>query len=481
MIKFRPILLTIGALLCALAAAMLIPAAVDASMGNANWLVFFTSALITFFFGGMLVLTNWSDDRFRFGIREGFLLTTTSWLTLSLFASIPFIGLGLSVADAVFEAMSGLTTTVATVLTKLESLPRGILLWRALLQAIGGIGVIVMALVVLPFLRVGGMQLFQTESSERSEKVLPRAAEIVTATVGIYLALMLACMTLFLIFGMTPFDAVCHAMSTVSTGGFSTHDESFGFFPSAALHWTAIGFMLVGGLPFVLLIQALRGQPLALWRDAQVRGFLALLMLVTLIMTLWLLANREIEFEEALRLSAFNVVSIGTTAGFATSDYTAWGPFAVGVFFVLMFIGGCSGSTTGGIKIYRLQVAGIMTRSHLLHLMSPNRIVSLAYNNRRLPDDVPFSVIAFLAIYLATIGLFTVILAAMGLDLVTSLSSALAAVSNVGPGLGPIVGPASTFAGLPDAAKIVLAVAMLLGRLELFTVLVVLRPEFWRS
>lgn len=481
MIKIRPIVFTLGVVLCAIAAAMLLPAIVDLLDGRASWQVFAGSSAFTMFIGGLMLLVAYDDRPMNPGLKEGFVLTTSAWLLVAAFAAIPFVGLGLHFSDAFFESMSGLTTTGATVLIKLDDLPRGILLWRALLQGLGGIGIIVTALIVLPFLRVGGMQLFQTESTDRSEKVLPRAIELVTATASIYLGLIMACMTLYMAFGMSPFDAICHALTTVSTAGFSTHDQSFGFFPSAALQWTCIVFMILGALPFVVMIRMLRGETTALWHDQQVRGFLTFLFLVCLGATLWLANTRDISFFAAATSATFNVTSIATTTGFSTEDYTTWGSSAFGLFFLLMFVGGCSGSTCGGIKIYRFQVAGMLTRSHFLHLMSPNRVVTLTYNQRRLADDVPFSVVAFLAIYMATVGFFTVVLTAIGLDLVTALSAATSAVGNVGPGLGDIIGPAGNYSGLPDSAKWVLSAAMLLGRLELFTVLVLLRPEFWRN
>jgi trk system potassium uptake protein TrkH len=285
-----------------------------------------------------------------------------------------------------------------------------------------------------------------------------------------------------MMFGMSPFDAICHALTTVATAGFSTHDQSFGFFPSPWLQWICIAFMVLGSLPFVVFIRMVRGEPAALWRDEQVRGFCLFLLLVGLGTTFWLNSIRsDVTFLDAMRIATFNVTSIVTTTGYATEDYSAWGTTAMGLFFLLMFIGGCSGSTSGGIKIYRFQVARMLTRSHFLHLMSPNRVVTLIYNRRRLPADVPFSVVAFLAIYMTTVGVFTMILAAIGLDLVTSLSAAAASVGNVGPGLGDIVGPSGNYSSLPETAKWVLSFAMLLGRLELFTVLVLLRPEFWRT
>lgn len=479
-VQIRPIILTAGVVLCVIATTMVLPAIVDLADGHPGWKVFLTSATLTFFIGGLMLFAALDDSTPTLGVKEGFVLTTMTWVLVAAFSAIPFVGMGLGVPDAFFEAMSGLTTTGSTVLVGLDNLPRGILLWRAILQGVGGIGIVVTAIIVLPFLRVGGMQLFQTESSDRSEKVLPRALELVSATAAVYVALLLACMTLYVSFGMTLFDAICHALATVSTGGFSTHDASFGFFKSAPAQWTCIVFMILGASPFVLMIRCARGEPLALWRDAQVRGFLGFLFAISFVLAIWLVATRGLPLHEAALLATFNVTSIVTTTGFASDDYTKWGTFPIGLFFLLTFIGATSGSTSGGIKIYRLQVAGVLTRSHFLHLMSPRRVVTLSYNGRRLPDDVPFSVIAFLAIYLTTVGLFTVLLTAMGLDLVTALSAAATAVGNVGPGLGDTIGPAGNFSALPAGAKWVLSFAMLLGRLELFTVLVLLRPEFWR-
>lgn len=459
---------------------MALPAIVDAADGNDHWRVFFASAVFTVFMGGLMLLSSMSHQPFKVGIKEGFVLTTFSWVTIAAFAAIPFIGVGLSYTDAFHESMSGLTTTGSTVIVGLDQLPRGLLLWRALLQGIGGFGIVVTAIIILPFLRVGGMQLFQAERPDRSEKILPRAGELVTAAAGIYAALLIACTTVYRILGMTFFDAVCHALTTVATAGFSTHDESFAFFASPSLEVAAIVFMILGALPFVMFIRVTNGDLKAPWRDAQVRGLVLFIMAVSLLMAVWLMSTRDIAFLDAIRLTAFNVTSIVTTTGFASTDYTAWGTFSFGMFFLLMFVGGCSGSTAGGIKIYRLQVAGMLTRGYLQQLISPNRVVTLVYNGRRLPEDVPFSVIAFLAVYMATIGVFTVVLAALGLDFVTALSASASAISTIGPALGDTVGPSGSFSTLPSAAKWVLSVAMLLGRLELFTVLVLFRPEFWR-
>lgn len=473
--------MTLGLILCTIAATMILPAIVDLADGHQAWSVFFTSSIITFFVGGLLLLSGYSNEPMQLGIKEGFVLTTITWVCVAAFAAMPFVGMGLPYTDAFFEAMSGLTTTGSTVLIKLDDLPHGVLLWRSLLQGLGGLGIVVTALIMLPFLRVGGMQLFQTESSDRSEKVLPRALALITATAAIYAVLMVLCIAAYMAFGMDPFDAICHALTTVSTAGFSTHDKSFGFFASPTLEWICILFMILGALPFVTFIQMLRGEPSALWKDTQVRGFTFFLLIMCTLVAFWLMTAQNKSFEEAIRLAAFNVTSIITTTGFSSDDYAGWGAFAVGLFFILMFVGGCSGSTSGGIKLYRLQVAEMLSRSHFLHLISPNRVITMTYNGRRLPADVPFSVVAFLAIYMSTVGFFTVLLSALGLDLITSLSASASALGNVGPGLGNNIGPSGNYSNLPATAKWVLSFAMLLGRLELFTVLVLLRPEFWRS
>lgn len=477
--RFRRILLTLGITLCALAALMLLPALVDLVDSNEDWQVFLVSSILTFFLGGLLVFSGIDLESDEIELKEGFILTTLSWVVTAAFSALPFVGLGLGYSDAYFEAMSGLTTTGSTVLSGLDKLPRGILLWRSLLQGLGGIGIVVTAIVMLPFLRVGGMQLFHTESSDRSEKVLPRSAQLIGAIVQIYVGLIALCALSYSVLGMTGFDAVCHALTTVSTGGFSTHDASFSFFSSPALQWTAILFMVLGALPFVAMIKVAGGHSAEFWRDAQVRGFVGFLAGVSVVLAIWLVETRGIDFADALLLASFNVVSITTTTGFANVDYMQWGAFAIVLIFLLTFVGGCAGSTAGGIKIYRFQVTGLLIKGHFLSLMTPHRVSPLRYNGRRLPDDVPFSVIAFLAIYMATVAFFTLLLAGLGIDLITSLTAAATAVSNVGPGLGDTIGPVGNFAPLPIAAKWALSAAMLLGRLELFTVLVLMRPEFW--
>ncbi len=481
MIELRPIAYVIGLLLSLLASAMLLPVAMDLYDANDDWRTFLGAAMLTFFFGGILLAVSHEGGKVDINVRQAFILTVGSWIALPAFAATPFIGLGLSYTDAFFESMSGMTTTGATVLTQLDGLPRGVLLWRSILQWIGGVGIVLMAIILLPFLRVGGMQLFQKENSAQTEKIVSRSFELILFISWIYFGLTALCAAVYASLGMSAFDAICHAMTTVSTAGFSTHDDSMAYFNSPAIEWTAVIFMLSGSLPFVLYIQFLRGDFGAFRRDPQALVFLQFVVFVGVTMALWLAHEQNRNFLDSLRAAIFHVVSIMTGTGYAAEDYGSWGVGALGFFLMLTFIGGCAGSTTGGIKIYRFQVGWLIGRTHLINLVSPNRVVVPTFNGRRLPADVPFSVLAFLAIYLASVGLITLALTSIGLDFVTAISSSATAISNVGPGLGPIVGPSGTFATLPASAKWILSFAMMLGRLELFTVIVVLWPGFWRN
>jgi trk system potassium uptake protein TrkH len=481
-LDFRPILFILGILLTTLSIAMVLPALVDVAAGNLDWQVFLASAGLTLFIGVSLILTTRGGEM-RIGIREAFVLTTTSWLGLTVFAALPFVfaGLNLSFADAFFEAMSGITTTGSTVIIGLDSAPPGILLWRALRQWLGGIGIIVTAVAVLPMLQVGGMQIFRMESSDTSDKVLPRAAQTSTAIGSIYLILTLVCALGYWTAGMPGFDAVAHAMTTIATGGFSTSDNSIGVFDNAAIDTIAIVFMIVGSLPFVLYVQAARGRPGGLWRDSQVRWFLAIVVVLMVIVSLVLHLSQDFAFGDAVRKAAFNGVSIITGTGYATAAFDNWGTFALILFFVIMFIGGCAGSTTCGIKIFRFQVLYAIATMQMKRLLQPHGVFIPHYNRNPVTEEVALSVLGFVFFYILVFVLLSLGLSLLGLDFLTSISGAATAISNVGPGLGPTIGPMGTFADLPDAAKWMLSAGMLLGRLELFTVLIILMPAFWRS
>ncbi len=479
MISLRPVLNVLGFLYVGLATAMLIPAIVDVAQKNADWQAFVFSALLTGMIGMLLSIAVGGSLREGLDTRQTFILTTLSWATLPAFGALPFLWLGIGYADAVFEAVSGFTTTGSTVLTGLDGLPPGLLVWRSMLQWMGGVGIIVMAIVLLPFLRIGGMQLFQSESSDRSEKIVSRSVELIRLIGLAYLFLTVLCIAAYLATGMELFDAFNHALTTIATGGYSTHDESFGYFKNPASGWVAVVFMIIGALPFVLLIQALRGHPLQLWRDPQVRALLGFLALVSLTLTVYLGINMRFPFEEALLRATFNVVSIVTGTGYALGDFSQWGAPVVGITLLLMFVGGCTGSTTGGIKIFRFLVFFGTVRAHLRRMVRPHRIMSEEYAGTRLTPELSFSVLAFLVVYMGTVGIITVALSFFDLDLVTAISAAATSVGNVGPGLGPVIGPAGHFAPLPDGAKWLLSFAMLVGRLELFTVFVLLDPDFW--
>lgn len=480
MVEFKPIVRIIGLLLVALAAMMLIPAAVDVAQGSPDWQAFVTSAAATLFAGGLCVLGNRENLPLQLDIRQAFLLTTLAWIVVPTFAALPLVSIGHGYTNAFFETMSGLTTTGSTVLVGLDQLPPGVLLWRSLLQWIGGVGIIVMAIVLLPFLRIGGMQLFRTESSEQSDKIVPRAFHLVAGIGAIYVGLTILCAVLYGLVEMSPFDAINHAMTTIATGGYSTHDASFGHFTRPVTHWLGTLFMLAGGLPFLAYLRFVRGDRRALVDDPQVRALVVFFVLLIGATGTWLALTKDMAIEAAFRLAAFNIVSVVTTTGYASTDYTLWGPGAVALFFVIMFLGSCAGSTSGGIKVYRHLIIWQLIQAKLKRLTSQHQVVPLRYGGRRIPEDVPSAVLAFIAALLGMTGLFTIALGFLGLDLITALSASATAIANVGPGLGPIIGPAGNFASLPNAAKWLLCLAMLLGRLEIFTVLLLLTPGFWR-
>ncbi|TCT13208.1 trk system potassium uptake protein TrkH [Tepidamorphus gemmatus] len=481
MLDFRPIFLVMGVFLATLGCAMLVPALVDIAHDNDDWIVFVAAGLITVFIGVTMWVTCRGADA-RLGLREAFVLTTSVWIVAAAFGALPFAWsrLDLSHADAFFEAMSGLTTTGSTVIVGLDHAPPGILFWRALLQWIGGLGIVVMAVAVLPMLQVGGMQLFRAEAFDTPDKILPRATQISGSLTGIYIALTAACAIAYGLAGMNLLDAIMHAMTTVATGGFSSKDASIGYFASPAIEWISVGFMIAGSLPFLLYVRAVQGHPLAMIRDEQVRAFFAILL--TLAVLAWLSEGQQMDYPSATRFreALFNMTSIMTGTGYASVDYGLWGPLAAGLFLTATFIGGCSGSTSCGIKVFRVVVLFENIRQHARRITYPSGVFVKRYNGRPLTDNVSAAVLSFLFLFLACFVVLSVALSLIGLDTITAVSGAATAISNVGPGLGPIIGPAGTFAPLPDAAKWLLAAGMLVGRLEVFTVLILFVPAFWR-
>jgi trk system potassium uptake protein TrkH len=481
-IDLRPILVAIGTLLIILAFFMAPPMVADMAAGHPDWQVFMGAGAVTLFVGVTLVLMNQGYANAALTGRQAFLLTTAVWIVVGFFAALPlaFSELNLTFADAVFESVSGITTTGSTVIVGLDVAPPGILLWRAILHWLGGIGFIVMGVAILPMLRVGGMQLVRTESSDLSEKILPRAAQVASAIGLIYLGLTVVCAALYFVAGMTIFDATAHAMATLSTGGYSTRDASIGAFSSPLIEAVAIVFMIVGSLPFVVYIQATNGQLRPLVADAQVRWFFGITIVFILAITVWVVIVEGITPHEALRHVTFNVVSLISTTGFASTDYALWGTFPVTALFFLMCIGGCTGSTSGGIKIFRFTVLHAIAKNQIARLIRPHGVFVPTFNGRPVSEAAAIAVMAYVFMFGLSFSTFALLLSMLGLDHLTAMSAAVTALANVGPGLGEIVGPAGNFSTLPDSAKWLLSAAMLLGRLELFTVLVLFTSSFWR-
>lgn len=482
MIDLRPVGHVIGLLVAVLGVAMVLPMMIDIAEGRGHWRVFLQSALFTGLSGGLIALACANGVKEGLSIQQTFILTTGVWIALPLFGAIPFM-LGATEArfvDAFFEAMSGLTTTGSTVFTGLESLPKGILLWRGILQWLGGIGIIVVAMVFLPELRVGGMQIFKSESFDTMGKILPRATQIASQISSIYLGLTMMCAMCYLALGMDAFDATVHALTTVSTGGFANYDASFGTF-SGLPEYIAVIFMVLAALPFVRYVQLLNGQSQPLWRDSQVRVFLATLFGFVFLMTFAVQQAFQTSTEQSFRESLFNVTSIMTGTGYSSTDYMLWGPFMVSVFFFLGLIGGCAGSTTCSIKIFRFQLLFASIKMQLGKIRSPNGVFVVRYEKRAVDEEVLGSVMSFFMFFVLTLGLLAVALSLTGLDFITSLSGAATALSNVGPGLGDEIGPSGSFAGLNDTAKWLLSLGMLLGRLELLAVYAMLTVSFWRD
>lgn len=482
MLDLRPVGYVIGLLVAVLGAVMLVPMLVDLSEGQGEWPVFAQSAVVTMLTGGLIALACKNGVQAGLTLQQTFLLTTGVWVALPIFGALPLI-LGapqLRVVDAVFEAMSGLTTTGSTVMSGLENQPSGILLWRGILQWLGGVGIIVVAMVFLPTLRVGGMQIFKSEAFDTFGKILPRATEIASRISVIYLGLTMACVLAYMGAGMTPFDATVHAMTTLATGGFANTDASFGAY-SAQAEYVAVCFMLLAALPFVRFVQLSAGQASPLFRDTQIRAFFGTAAALVLALSLWQLSLSDTITEEAFRKIMFNTVSLLTGTGYASTDYMHWGTFPIALLFFTGLIGGCAGSTACSIKIFRYQLLFISIRAQIHKIRSPNGVFALRYDGRPIGADILNSVIAFFVFFVVTMGLVSVALGLTGLDFMTSVSGAATALANIGPGLGDTIGPAGNFASLNDTAKWLLTVTMLIGRLELLAVYAILTPQFWRN
>jgi trk system potassium uptake protein len=482
LISFSAMRFLLGPILMGLAFLMLVPCAVALYYGSPDLRAFLLSEAATAGTAAVLIITG-RRKIMHLRLRDMFLLTSVSWILVCAFGSLPFVLSHTveSFTDAVFESVSAITTTGATVLTGLDSMPRDMLLWRSMMQWLGGLGIIALGTAVLPFLRIGGMRLFNTESSDLSEKALPSTRRILNRLLVVYLFISIACTVSYAFAGMTTFDAINHAMTTVSTGGFSTHDSSFAYFDSRPVELVALIFMLLAAVPFMLYLPLLFGRRSGLLSDGQVQSMFAIYFSVAIVLTIWLVVTDQIGWFPAIRDATFNVVSIATTTGFVSTDYSTWGSFAALAFFFLTFVGGCSGSTSGGIKIFRFKIAAVMFNETLQRLLHPNAVFSRSMQGRPLSDEIVASVMAFSLAFATIVGLAATLLAAAGNDIVTSFSAAATTMANVGPGIGDVIGPTGNFASLTDQSKWVLCITMLLGRLEIFTLLLLLTPAFWRD
>lgn len=465
----------------ALGLAMVLPLVVDIAEGRGHWEVFAQSSILTILIGGLVAVACRNGVGEGLTIRQTFLLTTGVWAVLPFFGALPFM-LGeteLSLTDAVFEAMSGLTTTGSTVVVGLDSLPKGLLLWRGIMQWLGGVGIIVVAMVFLPELRVGGMQIFKAEAFETMGKILPRATEIASRISVIYLGLTLACILSYMITGLSVFDATVHAMTTVSTGGMSNYDGSFGELHRSA-EYVAVVFMMLAALPFVRFVQLAAGTAQPLFKDPQVRGFFKTVASIVAVLTLWQFSQREHLTEDTFREVLFNVVSIITGTGYSSANYMLWGPLAVAIFFFTGLIGGCAGSTSCSVKVFRYQILFSSIYVQMRRIRSPHGVFSPRYAGRAVEDDVLNSVMSFFVVFIVTLGVISVLLGLTGLDFTTAVSGAATALGNIGPGLGDKIGPAGNFTSLSNTATWILTIAMLIGRLELLVVYAIFTVSFWR-
>ena len=478
----KTVFFLIGILLIVLGASMLGPYALQVILDEGSH-SFISASFVTIFIGVLFILAN-LEKEFKLNLRQTFLFSSLAWVMVALFGSLPFVlsTQDFTFSEAFFESMSGITTTGATIISDLDSSPKSILLWRAIMQWLGGIGIVVMAITILPLLKVGGMQLFKMEGPDSTEKILPRTIEVAAIIISTYIVLTFLCGFFYWVFGMTTFDSVSHAMTTIATGGFSTHNDSIGFFKNPNIEIVASIFIILGSIPFISYLKFAQGNRKVFFNDVQIKGLIYLLVISITVMFFYLMfINYESSLLDKIRVSSFNVISILSGTGYVTDDFGLWGKFSLVFFLLLMFIGGCAGSTACGIKIFRLQMLLIFLKNQIQKLISPNSVIITKYNNQKISDSFINSVIIFIFTFLFIFLIMAMLLSISGLDFITSISGAASSISNVGPGLGDIIGPNGNYQAIPDISKWILSIGMLLGRLELFAVLVLFFPSFWRN
>ncbi len=479
MSNYKTVFFTLGILQIILGIFMLIPV-ITQFIYNEVDSSFLGASIVTIIFGILFFLSNLDHNK-KLNLQQAFLVTALSWLSVAIFGSLPFVFsvVDFSFTNAFFESMSGITTTGSTIIPDLENMPKGILLWRALLQWLGGIGIIIMAITLMPIMNVGGMQLFKISNNDSSEKILPKSKEIALRLIYIYSCLTLLCALSYKILGMNVFDSLTHSMTTIATGGFSNYNESIGFFNNFSIEISAMVFIILGSLPFIGYIKFLSGDKKIFFTDIQIKSFIKIILVSILILSLYLTINNSTEFN--LRSITFNTISILTGTGYVNAQFDNWGGFSLTIFLVLMFIGGCAGSTTCGIKIFRVQILYSFVSTQLKKIIYPKGVFIMKYNQNPIDNKFIASVISFIFMYFVIFFLITALLSLTGLDFITSISGAATSISNVGPGLGTVIGPNGNFSSLPDIAKWILSLGMILGRLELFAILVLFLPSFWRN
>jgi len=480
MSNYKTVFFTLGILQIILGISMIFPIIIQIIFGELNS-SFISASLITIIFGTLFLLSNLDQDK-KLNLQHAFLLTALSWISVAIFGSLPFIfsDLNLSITDSFFESMSGITTTGSTIITDLNSTPKAILLWRAILQWLGGIGIIVMAITLMPIMNVGGMQLLKISSTDGSEKILPKTKEISIRLIIIYIALTFLCALFYKIFGMKFFDSLTHSMTTIATGGFSNYNDSIGHFNNFKIEMTSMIFIILGSIPFIAYIKYLSGTKNIFITDTQIKSFIKIIFFSILILFLYLVIFNKSFSEISLRSISFNVISILTGTGYVTQNFDSWGNFPLIYFLMLMFIGGCAGSTTCGIKIFRVQILYLFIKNQLKKIIYPRGIFIIKYDNNNVNEKFMASIISFIYLYIVIFFVITALLSLSGLDFTTSISGAATSISNVGPGLGELIGPNGNFSQLPNFSKWVLSFGMLLGRLELFAILVLFLPSFWQ-
>ena len=479
MSNYKTVFFTLGILQIILGVSMFIPIIVQFFYSEIDS-SFFGSSIVTIIFGTLFFLSNLDHDK-KLNLQQAFLLTALSWISIAVFGSLPFVfsSIELSITDSFFESMSGITTTGSTIISDLENAPKGLLLWRAILQWLGGIGIIVMAITLMPIMNVGGMQLFKISSNDSSEKILPKSKEIALRLIYIYSGLTGLCAITYWIFGMGKFDSLTHSMTTIATGGFSNYNESIGYFNSLPIEVSSMFFIILGSIPFIAYIKFISGNKKIFLNDIQIKTFLKIIIFTVIILSIYLLFSNHENF--SLRSIFFNTISILSGTGYVNAEFDSWGSFPITLFLALMFIGGCAGSTACGVKIFRIQILYLFIINQLKKIIYPKGVFVIKYDQSAVDEKFIASIISFIYFYIVIFFILTALLSLTGLDFITAISGAATSISNVGPGLGPIIGPNGDFSSLPDLSKWILTVGMILGRLELFAILVLFLPSFWKN